>query len=243
MKPKELLIKLIPEMIFRRLGYYRNYYLDGHAFKSYSQEGEDMIIRSLFNDKIENGFYVDIGAYDPKRFSNTYFFYKNGWRGINIDATRGSMNLFNKFRPRDINLELLISDQVGEVSFYMFAEFAFNTFDKELALKRELQGNKILEIKQTRAVTLKEVLEKYVCQPIKIDFLTIDVEGVEMQVLKSNDWERFKPLVIVCESLDIKEISDNIRDNVICQYLLSKNYLLIAKTPRSLIFKLKSSNI
>ncbi len=66
---------------------------------SFSQEGEDMLLRSIFVDK-STGFYVDVGAYHPQRFSNTNHFYLAGWRGINIDAMPGSMEPFHQFRPR-----------------------------------------------------------------------------------------------------------------------------------------------
>src|SRR5574341_354761 len=77
-------------------------YIDTYAMKSYSQEGKDMILRRIFGN-VENGFYVDVGAYHPKRFSNTFYFYKKGWSGINIDAMPGSMKFFTKMRSRDIN--------------------------------------------------------------------------------------------------------------------------------------------
>src|SRR5580658_8816405 len=77
---------------------------------SFSQEGEDMILASFFEGK-KNGFYVDVGAHHPKRFSNTHHFYIRGWRGINVDATPGSMKLFRRTRPDDINIEAAVSDQ------------------------------------------------------------------------------------------------------------------------------------
>lgn len=76
--------------------------------KSYSQEGEDLILKRFFSNK-EKGFYIDIGAHHPKRFSNTYLFYSKGWNGINIDAMPGSMRLFNQIRKRDLNLEVPIA--------------------------------------------------------------------------------------------------------------------------------------
>jgi hypothetical protein len=70
--------------------------------KSFSQEGEDMVLRKEFQDKL-NGFYIDIGAYHPQKYSNTCYFYCKGWRGINVDPTPGSMDVFKKERPNDIN--------------------------------------------------------------------------------------------------------------------------------------------
>lgn len=87
-----------------------------------------MILRRIF-ENVENGFYVDVGAHHPKRFSNTFYFYKKGWSGINIDAMPGSMSLFNKIRPRDINIEAAVSNEKEEVIFYIFNEVALNTFE------------------------------------------------------------------------------------------------------------------
>ncbi|MFM6346540.1 MAG: hypothetical protein ACKPFK_15520, partial [Dolichospermum sp.] len=88
---------------------------------SYSQEGEDLILARFF-EKEKNGFYVDIGAHHPQRFSNTYYFYLKGWSGINIDAMPGSMKIFDDLRPLDINLEIPISDKSEILTYYEFDE-------------------------------------------------------------------------------------------------------------------------
>jgi len=126
---------ILPKNVIEKLNIIKNNYFDGFSLKSYSQEGEDMILRRLF-EKQKTGFYVDVGAHHPKRFSNTFFFYKKGWRGINIDAMPNSMSLFNKIRSRDINLEIPISDKKQKLKYYMFNEAALNCFSKELAEKR-----------------------------------------------------------------------------------------------------------
>jgi hypothetical protein len=98
---------LIPQPIkdfLKRIIY--AYRWDSWQRSSWSQEGEDLILARIFGDK-PDGFYVDVGAHHPKRFSNTYYFYRRGWRGINIDAMPGSMLAFNRLRPSDINIELI----------------------------------------------------------------------------------------------------------------------------------------
>src|SRR5690348_6806843 len=80
----------------------------GYRMESYSQQGEDLILRILFSH-VDRGFFVDVGAFEPRQFSNTYFFYRRGWRGINIDATPGTVSAFNKLRPRDINVEAAVA--------------------------------------------------------------------------------------------------------------------------------------
>src|SRR6185436_8799288 len=103
-----------------------------HARVSYSQEGEDLLLARLFEHDAQ-GIYVDVGAHHPFRFSNTCLLSKKGWRGINIDARPGSMRLFQRFRPNDVNLELGVSEHPGHLEFYVFAEPALNTFDAALA--------------------------------------------------------------------------------------------------------------
>ena len=138
---KKLLKSILPKSAIEKLIYFKNNNLDGYALKSYSQEGEDMILRRLF-EKQQTGFYVDVGAHHPKRFSNTYFFYKKGWRGINIDAMPDSMIPFNKIRPRDINIEKPVSDKKQVLTYYAFNEPALNGFSKELSDTRSNKNNK-----------------------------------------------------------------------------------------------------
>ena len=100
--------QILPRRVWEWLKRARQRILGRRAYMnpSYSIEGEDRIVRTLLWRKHDKGFYVDVGAHHPFRFSNTYLFYTQGWSGINIDATPGSMKAFNKYRPRDINLEV-----------------------------------------------------------------------------------------------------------------------------------------
>jgi hypothetical protein len=108
--------------------------------RSWSQEGEDMILRRLFEKK-KTGFYVDVGAHHPKHFSNTYFFYRMGWNGINIDALPGTKKEFDKYRGRDINLELGVAKQEGILNYYVYNDHALNTFSVSLVEKRKASKN------------------------------------------------------------------------------------------------------
>lgn len=101
---KNIIKKILPNKLQAWLIHIRNLYITHFHTKSYAIQGEDLILRELF-EYAKSGFYVDVGAHHPFRFSNTYLFYKVGWRGLNIDAMPNSMKLFNRFRPRDINIE------------------------------------------------------------------------------------------------------------------------------------------
>jgi FkbM family methyltransferase len=210
------------------------YSFDINYKRSYSQEGEDMILFNLFRKK-EKGFYIDIGAHHPKFFSNTYFFYSKGWEGINIDAMPGSMDLFNKQRPRDINLELAISNNDEVLKFFAFDPPALNTFSVELAAERKaIEKFKFIFEKEIRTVQLYEVLEQYIKPSQEIDFLTIDVEGLDLQVLLSNNWSKYRPKVILVESLGFS-LEDFSNDEVYL-FLTNQGYKLFSKTINTLFF-------
>src|SRR5690348_16491596 len=109
--------------------------LDPFVCLSYSQDGEDVVLRRLLEGR-KNGFYVDVGAHHPRRFSNTFYFYRRGWRGINIDANPDAIKLFRRERASDINLCVGIGELTGNLSFHFFNEPALNTFDAALAAER-----------------------------------------------------------------------------------------------------------
>src|SRR5262249_46871801 len=110
--------------------------VDPYAAFSYAQEGEDMILLRLFGAK-RDGFYVDVGAHHPYRFSNTCVLAMRGWRGINIDADARAIEAFRRNRSTDVNLALGVSDTPGPLTLYVFSDPALNTIDPELAGERE----------------------------------------------------------------------------------------------------------
>ena len=101
----------------------------------FAQEGEDLILETFFQN-IKKGFFVDVGSFHPVKYSNTYLFYLKGWRGINIDARPQNMDIFNKMRPNDINLEMAIGKYETLLTYYMFDEPALNGFSKEVSEDR-----------------------------------------------------------------------------------------------------------
>jgi hypothetical protein len=171
---------LLPERVYKRLAELKNAYIPA-SLKSYSQEGEDLILLRIFEKK-RTGFYVDVGAHHPFRFSNTYLFYRMGWRGINIDATPGSMKFFNKFRKRDINIEVAIGEKEDILTFYIFNEPALNTFNENLARQRNgKMGYYIIKELPLKVLPLSKILEEYLPEGQEIDFLNVDVEGKDFE--------------------------------------------------------------
>lgn len=230
----KLLRAILPPGLVAKLVEIRNLYFDGYATKSYSQEGEDMILRRLFEGQ-KSGFYVDVGAHHPQRFSNTYFFYKMGWRGINIDAMPGSMAAFNRLRPRDINIEKPVSDQKQLLTYYAFNEPALNSFSKELTDLYTSKGFQLIFQKNLETSTLEEILNANLPENQTIDFLSVDVEGLDLQVLQSNNWDRFSPRFVLVEILNASFAELDKSDLAV--FMKNKGYRLHAKSENTVFFK------
>ena len=202
---------------------------------SYSQEGEDLILNRFF-EKQNKGFYIDVGAHHPVRFSNTYMFYKRGWSGINIDAMPNSMKIFNLLRPRDINLEIPISLNEKKMTYYSFNDPAINGFDKNLSHSRTNDYKLISKI-SLETKTLEKLLDKYLIKK-EIDFLSIDVEGLDLEVLKSINLKKYKPKIILVEILESN--FDNLKNCDLYNFLMDNDYVFLAKTINTFFFKHKN---
>lgn len=204
--------------------------------RSWSQEGEDQILRRLFEQQ-STGFYVDVGAHHPKRFSNTYLFYRRGWSGINIDAMPGSMQSFRAIRPRDINLELGVGLDAGEKEYYIFNEPALNGFSKQLSMERESSYGiyKIIDVKKIKVEPLERILDSNLKYGQIIDFLSVDVEGLDFEVLKSNNWCKYRPQYVLVEIL--RSSLQDVVQNEISRFMLGHGYEVYAKCVNTVFFK------
>lgn len=171
--------------------------LKWYFINSYSQGNEDILIDKLLNKK-KKGFYVDVGSYDPTRFSNTKRFYQRGWSGINIEPNPNRINQFNKSRTRDINLNLGIANKKGELDFFEFDPNTLSTFSKNTAKEYLKQGFTLKKTTKIKVQKLGDVLKNTAIK--HFDFFSIDTEGFDLQVLKSNNWDKFKPKIICIES-------------------------------------------
>lgn len=188
-----------------------------------SQSGEDVVLQRIFHGK-KNGFYVDIGSFHPVKYSNTYMLHRLfGWKGINIDASSESIELFKQSRPDDINIHSAVGSREGQMNLIKFKHPARNTLSKK-NLKRQLNrgdtevvGHERVEVKR-----LSKILNEYVPENTKIDLLDVDVEGYDLDVLKTNDWNRFRPKVILIEDY---EYSSG-QTTKVSKYLTSLSYSL-----------------
>ena len=197
---------------------------------SYAQEGEDLILAALFDlrDSKRAGFYIDVGAHHPQRFSNTFLFYISGWTGINIDAMPGSMRAFRRERPRDINIEAAVGDDSKALTYYEFNEPGLNGFCRD-RVPMGYHGWTIVGKRQLVTTTLAQLLEEHMPRGELIDFMSVDVEGFDLQVLRSNDWAKFRPAVILVEDYAANELSCS-DDSNIATYLAENGYQFCCRT-------------
>ena len=206
--------------------------------KNYSMFGEDKFINNYFRNK-SKGFYIDVGCYHPLEGNNTQLLYKKGWSGINLDINYFSIELFKFFRKRDININSGVSNKENRLIMYFRKEInMLNTLDENIAKIHFKNGyNK----KYVQVNSLNFFISKYFKKLEKIDFINIDVEGVELDVLKSLNFKNYKPQLICIEIHNTKEMYDinygYLKKNKVYNYLINKNYKIVWKYKYSFIFE------
>lgn len=163
---------------------------------SFGYNFEDVYLQRLFPGK-KDGFYIDVGAAHPTEGSVTRHFYDLGWKGINIEPQDQYFRLLQAERPRDINLQIAVGAQEEERTFFDVGGKGGSTFDATNADRGSALGFKVSS-KNLRLSTLEKVCEAHAHGPI--DFIKIDVEGWERDVIQGANWKRFRPLVVVAEA-------------------------------------------
>jgi FkbM family methyltransferase len=194
--------------------------------KSYAQSGEDLILNLLFS-KVKHGFYVDVGANDPFFQSNTHFFYKKGWRGLNIDANAKSIKKLSRFRKRDLNVEALVSNRDEEIQYYYYEKSAYNG-----CVFREDIPSKLLNSKKIKSISLTALILRWNIKDI--NFLSIDVEGLDLEVLESLDLANIRPQAIIIESFS-SDLTNDI-DSDISKHLQNFDYRYFCRTVTNTIY-------
>jgi FkbM family methyltransferase len=199
--------------------------LDPYATVSYSQTGEDRLIESLLGDT-QAGFFVDVGAHHPERFSNTLGLYKKGWTGISIDANRELIARHRKLRRRDTAVAAVVSDQPGDITFTEFDEPAIASVSPDhISEYVDVHGHRITRQTKSTSVTLNEILESHSVQA-RFDLLTIDVEGHDLEVLSSLDLAKYRPYLIVIEMYDF-DLESPLSHGV-CRHLNHYGYHMVS---------------
>ncbi|SDA35567.1 methyltransferase, FkbM family [Methylobacterium sp. UNC378MF] len=166
------------------------------GFVSYAQNFEDVMLWRAFQNT-DAGFYIDIGAHDPTTDSVTRAFYERGWCGINVEPVENEFNLLSKERPRDKNLNVAVGRSPGSLPFYVFPGTGLSTLSQSNAQAHISQGHEVME-REMAVTTLADICEKYVTKDV--DFLKIDVEGGEQDVLFGADFRLCRPKIILIEA-------------------------------------------
>ncbi|MCM8569205.1 FkbM family methyltransferase [Gramella jeungdoensis] len=204
---------------------------------SYSQSGEDLIVKFIFDYiGIKKPTYLDIGAHHPFFISNTALFYKNGSRGINIEPDPYLFQKFPIHRKEDTNLNIGIGGTNDLLDFYIISSATLNTFSKNEAERYSTEGNfKIKEIKKIEVRTIGDILKNYANGKFP-QFLNIDAEGMEEQIINQIDFISNFPIVICIETISFSTSGKGKKNLTLVKYIEEKGYILYADTNINSIF-------
>ena len=212
------MVKLISNL-YEKLHILQNIYIKNNFFKkkeSYSMDKEDLVVQEYFKNRTY-GFYVDVGCYHPLQRNNTMLLYLKGWRGINIDISDFSIKLFNFLRPEDLNLNLAISNLEGEIDMFFQKKLSQLSTIKEKHAKIAFQGT--IHNKKILSRRLNSILEESKYRGKRINFLNIDVEGSDFEVLQSLDFNKYSP-----ELICIEVIEKELEKSDVFNFLYNKKY-------------------
>jgi FkbM family methyltransferase len=196
----------------------------------FSQFGEDLFLDSLFSDKPE-GFWIDVGAFHPVMFSNTWMLYRRGWRGINIEPNPSGFQLFEEMRVRDINLNVAVGMSPSD-SREFWCNGPYSSFSYANA-----EAGGASSSMTVRVDTLAAIVERYVGLGKAVDLLSVDCEGHDLGVLQSADWNTFRPSCVIVEDLSEDEGSE------ISQFLKKAGYQRVLRMGLSSFFIAEGSGL
>lgn len=170
----------------------------GPCMISYAQNFEDVMLERVFKEQ-STGFYIDVGAWDDATDSVTKHFYEKGWNGINVEPLPVYFAKHQQSRKRDINLNIALLDKPGNRILYEISgTTGLSTFDANYAEDHRSKGCQV-EQRQVEVSTLEAICNEY-AKDTQIDFLKVDTEGTELQVLQGGNWARFRPRVLIIEA-------------------------------------------
>jgi FkbM family methyltransferase len=164
---------------------------------SYSQFGEDITAQNLLRN-VGSGFYVDIGAHHPLRHSNTAMLHMKGWQGVTVEPMLQGFRAFQRFRPHAINVRAAIHNEKDSVTLYKFRGGLANTVMKERAEdmreSKEVVGEEVVP-----ALNLNGVFERHVPEGVRVNYLTVDIEGYDTEAILAFDLDKYRPDVVCIE--------------------------------------------
>ena len=215
--------------IFKKFYYFYNIYIRNYKFlNNGSQFGEEKFVLGFFNKEYK-GKFVDIGCFHPTRHNNTFEMYKLGWKGINIDLNFLTIELFNYFRTKDININAAISDSEIVKKLYFVDELnTQNTLEKNhLTFLKNHHGviENEISLREIKTKRLDRILDNY--EFYDIDFMNIDVEGHELNILNSIDFTKYKIKFICIEMIEHNDLAKLNNEKIII--LMKKNNFFLEK--------------
>lgn len=208
-----------------------------HAKRSFSQCGEDLIVRYVFDVlKIPNPTYLDIGAHHPTYLNNTFLFYEQGSRGVNVEPDPDLFDLFRSQRERDANLNIGVGERDEEIPFFVMSIPTLNTFCESEAKLTASQGNvKIKKVLPVRVRPVNAILEEHFSETPP-DFVSLDVEAFDLMILRSFDFKKWRPKVFCAETITYSEKNDGHKIEEIGAVMSESGYLAYADTHINTIF-------
>lgn len=210
----------------------------GTAKLSFSQSGEDLIVDFIFCAlRIEKPTYLDIGANEPRKLSNTFHFYLRGCRGVLIEPDPSLYSMLLKDRPKDTILRVgVAANEMENRQLFIMSTPTLNTFSEDEAKRYELTGmHKIVRTEYMPVISANQVFQQHFsgCAP---DFLTLDVEGLDFEIINSINFSKYRPIVICVETLTFTENNTEEKITSIIELLESEGYLAYADTYINTIF-------
>jgi FkbM family methyltransferase len=205
--------------------------------KSFSQFGEDLIIEHALNNINEKNIsYLDIGANHPCFINNSYYFYKKGFTGTLIEPDPSLYKILKKKRPLDniLNCGVSFAGKIQTSKLYIMSNSVLNTFSLKEAKKIEEKTNFKIE----KEIDIELIPINYILKEFKIlpSFISIDVEGLDYEILESFDFEKYRPALLIIETLTYDPEIGGVKIKKIIELMINRNYIVFADTRLNTIF-------
>lgn len=203
---------------------------------SYSQSGEDLILTHLLHHLgLPRPSYVDLGAHHPLYLNNTALFYQDGGRGVNVEPDPALITTFSEMRPEDVNLNVAVGTEKGELDFYVMSTPTLNTLSRADALNSESLGHRIEKVISVEVLPIAEIFAR-LPQASCPDVLSVDVEGLDLEILTSIDFDAFPVPVVCVETLSFAHFGYGEKNSAIFDLMRSRGYAVYADTYLNTIF-------
>ena len=205
-------------------------YAEKFKRNSYSQCGEDVIIDYIFRLRdITMPTYIDVGANHPFYLNNTAYFYEKGCRGINIEANPELIAEFKVHRPLDININTGVAEKEGLLDFYVMQDNTLSSFSKHEADEMIKNGKELASVQKIKLVTLQSILDEH-CGGVFPDILSVDVEGLDFEILKTINFSQSSPRIICVEAAEYSPNGTGTRRDELIDFLIAEGYYEYANT-------------